>query len=135
MSPVILGDTTPLPPPGWSFRIAEVHLAHERTPWFTGAWHRTGTQPADDPTCALWLTITAENPGFVTIALDADDPARHGRFHALARHHSVQADAWTQVIAPAVAAHPWSRRIHYRRPSKTPDRVARAILAHLIVHR
>ncbi|NUP46262.1 MAG: hypothetical protein HOW97_02950 [Catenulispora sp.] len=134
MTPVILGNTTPLAP-GWSFRIAEIHLAPGRAPWFTGTWHRTGTQPLDDPKCALWLTVTAETPALVTVTLHADDPARHGHQHALARHHGVRADAWTQIIAPAVAAHRWTRRVEHQRPSKTPDRLARAILAHLIVNR
>ncbi|GAA1966573.1 hypothetical protein [Catenulispora subtropica] len=135
MSPVILGDTTPLPPPGWSFRIAEVHLPHGRAPWFTGTWHRTGTQPADDPKCALWLTITPGPRRTVTVTLAADDDKAHGRFQPLAHAAGLPEDAWTAAIAPAVAAHRWTRRVHYTRGSKTPDRLARAILAHLIVHR
>ncbi|WP_194909609.1 hypothetical protein [Catenulispora rubra] len=134
MTIVVFGNHTPTPPPGWSFRIAEIHLDPASAPWFTGTWHRTGTQP-NDPSCALWLTVAAEEPQAVTVTLRADDPARYGQFRTPARFSGIRADAWTQIIAPAVAAHPWSCRVQYPRSSKTPDRLARALLAHLIVNR
>ena len=136
MRPVILGDATPLPAPGWSFRIREVHLAADgRAPWFTGTWHRTGTQPADDPNCALWLTITGGPRGKVTVALTADDDTFPGRTRTVVNTPGLPEHGWAAAIAPIAASHRWTTRVQHRRPSKAPDRLARAVLAHLIVRR
>jgi hypothetical protein len=129
-----LDDTSPAPGPGRAFRIDTLHLSKDAAPWFTGTWHRTGTQPAD-PRCALWITLKPGPAGSVTVTVTADDEHLPGSFITLARVTGLAANTWTRAIAPTVAAHRWTSRVEHRRPSKAPDRLARAILAHFIVRR
>jgi hypothetical protein len=129
-----LDDTSTAPGPGRAFRIDTLHLSQMSAPWFTGTWHRTGDQPAD-PRCALWITLEPGLAATVTVTVTADHDRIPGTFTTLARITGAPANNWTGAIAPTVAAHRWTSRVEHRRPSRTPDRLARAILAHLIVHR
>lgn len=129
-----LDNASTVPGPGRSFRIDTLHLSKDAAPWFTGTWHRTGEQPAD-PRCALWITLEPGPAGCITVTVTADDEHTSGAFTLQARITGLAANNWTGAIAPTVAAHRWTTRVEHRRPSRTPDRLTRAILAHLITNR
>jgi hypothetical protein len=66
-----LDTATPVPEPGWAFRIHTLHTSETEPPYLTGTWHHGGQQPAD-PGCALWLVLAARAGGEVDLAVFAD---------------------------------------------------------------
>ena len=126
---------TPIPDPreAWAFRISALHTSDTRSPYVTGAWHRAGEQPAD-PRCALWILLAEHTPGALDAALIADHPQHPGEVTVIASHPGIEPGTWMPMLAPAIAAHPWSTHIHHPKPRKGRDRAARAILAYLITH-
>lgn len=123
-----------LPESGWAFRITALHTCDTRPPYLTGTWHRDARQPAE-PACALWLLLAEQPDNRVSVAVLADHEHTPGAFTPLARHTALAPGTWTSVIAPLLAAHPFSSHIHHPRPRTGRDRAARAILAYLITRR
>jgi hypothetical protein len=128
-----LDDTSRIPEPGWGFRISALHTSDTAPAYLTGTWHRLGTQPAD-PACALWLVLAEQAGGKVQATVLADHEHQHRAYQALARYDDLPPAAWTVQLAPALAAHPWTTRVHHPKPRHGADRAARAILAFLITH-
>jgi len=129
-----LDATTRVPEPGWAFRITELHTSDTETPWMTGTWHRRGRQPAD-PRCALWILLAEQAGGEIDAALLADHSRTPGAVTPLGIYSGLEPGTWTSVLAPAIAAHPWSTHTHHPKPRTARDRTARAILAYLITRR
>lgn len=123
-----------IPEPGWAFRITALHTLHAQPPYLTGTWHHGGRQPAD-PACALWLLLAEQPDGRVSVAVLADHEHTPGVFTPLVRHIALPPGTWTGIIAPFVAAHPFSTHIHHPKRRTGRDRAARALLAHLITLR
>lgn len=128
-----LDAASPIPEPGWAFRIHTLHTSDTAAPYLTGTWHHGGAQPAD-PTCALWLVLAPLAGGEVEIAVLADHEQIPGTFAPIARYTSLQSGTWTQILAPVIAAHPYVTCEHTPAPAQPRHRAARAILAYLITH-
>jgi hypothetical protein len=123
-----------IPQPGWAFRISTLHTSDTAPPWLTGTWHRAGEQSAD-PACALWLILAQQPAGLLEVALLADHEQIPGAYRQLARHRGLHPGAWTGVLAPQIAAHPFATVIHHPQPRRAKERAARALLAYLITRR
>lgn len=123
-----------IPQPGWVFRITALHTSDTQAPWLTGTWHQGGRHPAD-PACALWLLLAEHANHTVEVAVLADHEHTPGAVTPLTRHTDLPPGTWTSMIAPLIAAHPWTAHVHHPKPRTGRERAARAILAHLITHR
>jgi hypothetical protein len=128
-----LDAASPIPEPGWAFRIHTLHTSQTEPPYLTGTWHYGGHQPADCG-CALWLMLAAHAGGGIDLAVFADHEQIPDTFTPLARYTSLAPDTWTSIAAPVIAAHPYVTCEHTRAP-RQHHRAARAILAYLIAHR
>lgn len=128
-----LDATSPIPEPGWAFRIHTLHTSDTEPPYLTGTWHHGGQQPADRG-CALWLMLAAHAAGEVDLALYADHEQIPDTFTPIARYTSLAPGTWTSLAAPVLAAHPYVTCEHTTAPEWPRHRAARAILAYLIAH-
>lgn len=127
-----LDATSPIPEPGWAFRIHTLHTSDTEPPYLTGTWHHGGQQPAD-PGCALWLLL-ATHAGGTDLALYADHEQIPDTFTPIARYTSLAPGTWISLAAPVIAAHPYVTCEHTSAPHRQQHRAARAILAYLIAH-
>jgi hypothetical protein len=128
-----LDTATPVPEPGWAFRIHTLHTSETEPPYLTGTWHHGGQQPAD-PGCALWLVLAARAGGEVDLAVFADHEQIPDAFTPIARYSCLAPGTWISAAAPVIAAHPYITCEHTGAPEPRRHRAARAILAYLIAH-
>jgi hypothetical protein len=128
-----LDATSPIPGPGWAFRIHALHTSDTGPPYLTGTWHQGGAQVLE-PGCALSLMLAARAGGEVDLAVFADHEQIPDIFTPIARYTHLPPGMWMSTVVPVIAAHPYVTWEHDPGAHGNRHRAARAILAYLITH-